>query len=163
METSSGRSGIERRVGTAHRKLMVGNAHPTQMAKHTYFVANCLLVVLAGCADNRPKPPAVYPVSGHVKFTDGKPFSGGIITFTSKSDPRLVMEAAIVDDGSFALSMMFNDQRLSGAAEGPYQVMVSSRFQASRGVSTYILANDVVIAPKENVLTIEVDPAAARK
>lgn len=126
------------------------------------FSVGVCLTFSIGCADNRPKPPMLYPVWGHVLFIGGQPFSGGIITFTSRADPRSVMEAAIADDGLFSLSMMFNDQRLFGAAEGAYQVMVSSRFQPSRGVLTYTLPGDIVIAPKENILKIEVDPATGK-
>jgi hypothetical protein len=135
------------------------------MTTHCQRHAICCLaiaILASGCGKSLP-PVKTFPARGKVQFLGGKPFAGGIVTFTSQADPRLVMDAPIEDNGSFSLSMMAGDQRLDGAAEGAYHVMVSSRFAAGTGVQVYMLKNPVTIEPKENTLVIEVDPATARK
>jgi hypothetical protein len=118
--------------------------------------------LLTGCGSSAPEGPPVYKVTGLVKFLNGKPFPGGIITFTLQSDPSLTMSGEIADDGTFSLATVQNSQRLNGAMEGDYQVMVSARFSADAGgVNIYKLSQTYKIEPRDNQLTIEVDPATA--
>lgn len=121
-----------------------------------------LLALLAVGCGSRPAAPAVYPATGVVKFTTGEPFAGGIITLTSTTDPRTVMEATIGDDGTFALGMVFDNRRLDGAQAGTYDVVVSSRFVAGKGVRMYSLPAGAVIKPEANALVIAVDPAKGK-
>src|SRR5262249_1643381 len=107
-------------------------------------------------------PPKVYPATGVVKFTNGQSFVGGIISLTSTTDPRNVMEAAIGDDGTFELGMVFDNRRLIGAQEGTYDVLISSKFQAGKGVANYHLPGGAVIKSEANQLTIQVDPTKAK-
>ncbi len=119
--------------------------------------------VLTGCGPTAPPPPTTYPTTGVVKFQGGRPFAGGIISLTSTSDPRVVMEATIEDDGSFQLGMMHDNRRLTGAQAGTYDVLLSSRFQPGQGVTTYHLPSGAVIRAETNVLTIELDPAKGKR
>lgn len=121
-----------------------------------------LALLAVGCG-SRPAPPATYPATGVVKFTTGEPFAGGVITLTSTADPRTVMEAAIADDGSFALGMVFDNRRVNGAQPGTYDVVVSSRFVAGKGVLMYSLPAGAVIKPEPNALVIAVDRAKGKQ
>jgi len=120
------------------------------------------IAIVAGCAAS-PDLPKVHPTTGTVSFTNGRPFAGGLITLTSTTDPRLVMDAPINDDGTFRLATVAANQRLDGAIEGTYRVMVSSRFTPGSAVTVYNVAATVTIEAKENLLAIEVDAAAGRK
>jgi hypothetical protein len=124
-------------------------------------MAVAFFALLVGCQPAKT-PPTVHAAAGKVIYKGGRPFPGGFITFTSTSQPPKVFDSNIEDDGSFKLAMIFDNQRLMGAVEGHYQVMVSSRFKPPANVDIYVLPNDVVIEPHENVLTIEVDPATAK-
>jgi hypothetical protein len=121
-----------------------------------------LTVAAIGCTV-RPAPPATFPATGTVKFTNGQPFPGGILSLTSTADPRQVMEAPINDDGTFALSMVFDNQRVEGAQAGTYDVLVSSRFVAGQGVRIYALAAGAIIKAEANALVITIDPAKATR
>lgn len=121
-----------------------------------------IIIMQYGCGAKPPAPPTVHPATGVVKFTNGQPFVGGIISLTSTADPRNVVEAAIGDDGTFELAMVFDNRRLIGAQEGTYDVLVSARFQAGKGVAMYHLPGAAVIKSGPNQLTIQVDPAKAR-
>lgn len=120
------------------------------------------LAIAAGCSPS-PDLPKVYPTTGTVRLLNGRPFAGGLITLTSTTDPRQVMDAPISDDGTFRLATVAANQRLDGAVAGVYRVMVSSRFAPGSAVAVFPVAATVTIEAKENVLAIEVDPAAGRK
>jgi hypothetical protein len=120
-----------------------------------------LAVVVIGCS-SRPAPPPTYPAIGIVKFATGQPFPGGILTLTSKADPRIVMESPINDDGTFSLSMVFDNRRVEGAQAGTYSVLVSSKFVARQAVRMYSLSDDVVIKPDANSLMITIGPEKER-
>lgn len=119
-------------------------------------------VLFVGCARG-PTPPQVFPATGVVKFTNGSPFPGGIISLTSTSDPRIGMEAAIQDDGTFTLGTVFDNRRLDGAQPGTYDVLVSSRFIAGQGVKMYSLPAGAVIKAEANALAITVDASKAKQ
>jgi len=126
----------------------------------------CLLtifVISCGACSSPPPKPTTYPAVGKVQFTCGKPFPGGIISFTSTTDPRLVMEAPIADDGTFELSMMNGEQRMQGAMEGKYQVMVSAKFDGRNAVKIYMLPQTYSIEQKGNNLVIDVDPSMVKR
>lgn len=121
-----------------------------------------LVVIGAGCATG-PTPPQTFPATGVVKFTNGQPFPGGIISFTSTDDPRLGMDAAIADDGTFTLGMVFDNRRIEGAQPGTYDVLVSSRFVAGKGVLMYSLPAGAVIKSEASSLVITVDASKAKQ
>jgi len=122
------------------------------------------LIVFAGSGCSSPPPkPTTFPAIGKVQFTGGKPFVGGVISFTSTADPRLVMEAPIADDGTFELSMMHGDQRVNGAMDGKYNVMVSSKFDGRNAVKVYMLPQPYSIEQKSNELVINVDSSMVKK
>lgn len=75
--------------------------------------------LVAGCA----RHPATYPVEGHVKYPDGTPLKGGLITFLSQNDPKKPLNArgTIKDDGTFAVSTF---REGDGALEGKHKVVV---------------------------------------
>jgi hypothetical protein len=120
------------------------------------------LAAVAGCRS--AETPTVYKAGGVVKFTNGSPFRGGIITLTSQADPTLTMSGEIAEDGAFQLATVQNNRRLEGALAGTYSVMVSGRFNAQAGgVAIYQLPQPCIIEPRDNELVIEVDPATKRK
>jgi hypothetical protein len=117
--------------------------------------------VLVGCTGKLP--PATYPVKGKITYKGGKPFAGGIVTFTSKKTPTHVMDSPIADDGSFELGIVFDNRRIVGGVPGPAQVMISSRYEPAKGVEIYLLPQNRTIEPHDNEFAIVVDPATAQR
>jgi len=126
------------------------------------FAAMTLLAAVAIGCSSRPAPPPTFPATGIVKFANGQPFPGGILTLTSKADPRIVMESPIHDDGTFSLSMVFDNRRVEGAQAGTYSVLVSSKFVAGQAVRMYSLSDEVTIKPETNALVITIGPEKER-
>ncbi|VTR97312.1 hypothetical protein [Tuwongella immobilis] len=83
---------------------------------------------LLGCStggSDKPAPKTV-PVKGVVldKATSKPTAVSGLVTFRLKSDPTILANGRIGDDGSFELSTILDDGKLSGAAVGAHDVTV---------------------------------------
>lgn len=83
-----------------------------------------VLLFLAGCEE---PPPALetHSVTGKVTFSNGEPVQSGTIDFRSKRDQRLSMNAEILEDGTFQLATLHENQNLPGAVEGPCSAIVT--------------------------------------
>jgi hypothetical protein len=57
-----------------------------------------IVVAVAGCS-----PSSTYPVTGTVKFTNGKPLAGGRVLFQPTGVPSQPARAMIDTDGAFSL------------------------------------------------------------
>ena len=129
----------------------------------------CVVVLLSlgGCSGGEP----VYPVTGQIVFSDGKPVPGGIIEFqalegTSKANPRGTIGA----EGKFSMISLPERQ---GAAPGKYRVIVRAFDPAyddeahgfkipppliDRRYEKYETTNlEVLVEPKSNEVTITVE------
>ena len=89
---------------------------------------NCVSLAVFGAAfvgcGNGSVP--TYPVSGSVKYQDGKPLSGGTVSFRSLDNPtHLTARGEIEEDGTFALSTF---EEGDGAVVGRQQVIVTPPF-----------------------------------
>jgi hypothetical protein len=73
---------------------------------------------LTGCGSDRPD---VYPVSGTVVFSDGKPVKLGTVEFLHP-EFKTTAVGTIQEDGSFMLGTFASDD---GACAGEHQVIVS--------------------------------------
>lgn len=90
----------------------------------------CLTLVLfltAGCSQE--ELPKTYVVKGKCVLKNGKPFQGGVITFTSIADPELRGYGEIAKDGSFTLDTIAlrknaSSEMLPGAVEGEFHVNI---------------------------------------
>jgi hypothetical protein len=86
--------------------------------------AGLLLASTAGCGSSSSLPSlAVYEVTGKVVLADGKPLSGGFISFVPKGDLPITPSAEIGADGTFSLVTGGSG---SGAPPGEYKVRVES-------------------------------------
>lgn len=112
----------------------------------------------AGCAENRPPElrPKTFPVTGQVMMKDGKPVTGGMVQFQSKSDNRLSVTSEINPDGTFALISRKDGQKFPGATEGAYQVTLFPPMSASQTESPKLLPGTLTVEPKENAFTLTV-------
>ena len=113
-------------------------------------------VFVAGCGSKfKPTPAKVYPVKGKILLANGRPVSGGIITFHPKN--RLGQEASgeIATDGSFQLTtIVYND----GALPGSYTISINPNFKDGRITAAPV--NRVppkFMAPETSDLTVEVE------
>lgn len=81
-----------------------------------------LALGLVGCGSKQK----TYPVSGTVKFADGKPLSGGIVEFASEEEGTKGLNArgTIQSDGSFKMKMYVDNKQVDGAVEGMHMVVV---------------------------------------
>ncbi len=96
-----------------------------------YFVLRCLnfmalAFLLAGCGGGDKRHP-VYPASGKVVFTDGKPLWEGVVEFQPVEPKGLntmpSATATIGQDGTFKLNTYSHDEP-DGAVAGEHRVIV---------------------------------------
>jgi len=86
------------------------------------IVAGC--VGLAGCRNSESLPALrVYEVKGKVLLADGKPLSGGLVTFVPKGDLPVTPSGVIQSDGTFSLVTGGSGD---GAPPGDYKVRVEA-------------------------------------
>ncbi len=117
-----------------------------------------LALAAAGCgASHGPAPPATYPVSGQVRYKDGRPFRGGTIQLLSTVDPTLTMTGEVAEDGTFQVETFFRGQRLPGAVAGPCQVLVSPGITENKPVPIYRPPQTYTVKEQSNSFVIEID------
>jgi len=79
---------------------------------------------LAGCSHSDSLPVLqVYQVKGKVLLADGKPLSGGWVTFVPKGDLSVTPSGVIADDGTFSLVTGGSGE---GAPAGEYKIRVEA-------------------------------------
>ena len=94
-----------------------GTSCLSQVPLRIYLLAICTLALgFAGCS----KKLDTYPVTGKVRFPDGKPLEGGLIIFVSK-DTGTQSRARIEHDGTFTLGTL---SEKDGAVTGGQRVSV---------------------------------------
>lgn len=109
------------------------------------FVTVGLCALFAGCGGS---PIPTVPVSGTVKFADGRPMPGGWVSFRCEHEQKnLTARGHIRQDGSFTLSTFAQDD---GAVVGKHQVIVVPQ----------VLYNER--DPTESVMPPEMDPKFTR-
>lgn len=98
-------------------------------------------IAFVGCG---PSGPAIVPVSGTVKFHDGKPVTSGVIEFSPESGGPGA-RAKIGPDGSFTLKT--GDR--SGATVGIHKIVIVQVFLAD-GAAAHVGSNHTanVVHPK---------------
>ena len=103
--------------------------------------ASCLLVALlflSGCGkDDRPER---YPVTGTVKFSDGKPLVGGLVIFRSAGEKQQRSRGRVEPDGTYHLSTF---ERHDGALVGKHQAMVMPLIDRTDGPPTVPIHKDL--------------------
>lgn len=117
------------------------------------------LMAVSGCnsAPTTP-PPATHAVTGKVVQKDGQPYTaGGAIQFKSTVDTSRIATGEIKPDGSFSISLVHENNLLSGMAEGPHRVTVIGPSGADQVVPIYELKTIYTVEPKDNVLTIKLE------
>jgi hypothetical protein len=123
------------------------------------------LVWLAGtgCGGSGGQPlPKTHPVTGKVFYKGGQPLPGGVIEFQSESNPTLTTLGDIGPDGTFELSTLFQNERLHGAAEGPYHVTVIPRMSDNRPVALFQLPRLYAVKAEDNYFSIELEKTRDR-
>jgi hypothetical protein len=103
--------------------------HRLGIRRASALVPWLVLVFLLVPACAKEELPKTYPVKGKVVLKNGKPLSGGFITFTSVADPELRGYGEIAKDGTFtldtiALTSKASSSRLAGAVEGEFHVNI---------------------------------------
>ncbi|MGO9462995.1 MAG: carboxypeptidase-like regulatory domain-containing protein [Isosphaeraceae bacterium] len=86
------------------------------------FVAGSLGLTGCGGSDSLPSLP-VYEVKGKVVLADGKPLTGGFISFVPRGDLPVTPGGAIGPDGTFSLVTGGSGE---GAPPGDYKVRVEA-------------------------------------
>jgi len=86
---------------------------------------------LAGCRNSDSLPALqVYEVKGKVLLADGKPLSGGLVSFVPKGDLPVTPSGVIQSDGTFSLVTGGSGD---GAPPGDYKVRVEApQFQMAQ-------------------------------
>lgn len=80
-----------------------------------------ILAVVLGCSRSEPSIPPTHPVKGQVVLSNGKPLSGGRITFVPKDVRTPPASGAIGPDGNFRLT---TKEEGDGAVAGEYKVRI---------------------------------------
>ena len=88
-------------------------------------LAISLVVAVAGCGASTK----TFPVSGTVKFADGKALAGGTVEFSSEAaDTKGLNARGVIEaDGSFKLKTSIDGKEMDGAVAGPHRVAVIPR------------------------------------
>ncbi|MSR32021.1 MAG: hypothetical protein EXR99_10995 [Gemmataceae bacterium] len=129
-----------------------------------------MITALVGCGGGEP---AIYPVKGTVKYSQGKAVTGGIIEFTSQAPESKGKNSSgnIQPDGSFELE---TPGRGKGAYAGDALVILvnpPSEFDPTKGdvkkqsvfipnrYSSYQSSSlKAKVEPKENSISLVIDP-----
>jgi hypothetical protein len=98
--------------------------------RRAFALGPCLvpaLLLVLGCA--KEEMPKTYPVKGKVVLKNGKPLTGGLITFTSIANQEHRAYGDIAKDGTFtldtiALTSKARSERLAGAVEAEFLVTI---------------------------------------
>ena len=100
---------------------------PTERYRRTLLRNGSVLAlcaVLTGCGHSDSLPVLeVYQVKGKVLLADGKPLSGGWISFVPKGDLAVTPSGEIGPDGSFSIATGGSGD---GAPPGEYKVRVEA-------------------------------------
>ncbi|MDY0165989.1 MAG: hypothetical protein RBS80_05555 [Thermoguttaceae bacterium] len=88
-----------------------------------------LLVLIAlgtagGCGGDSQDHPATYPVTGTVVWAGGQPLGGGVIELRTTEGRPLSAIGMIQADGTFNLTTMSGNRKLTGAVAGTHRVTV---------------------------------------
>ena len=119
--------------------------------------AAALLVGLLACGCGRPSSlPRMYKVTGTVTATDGLEVAGGAIQFASLTDSSFTASGDVGSDGSFQLSTVQGNARVSGIPEGEYRVTVIPPLGKERRAMPIVLPQTYRIEPKDMHLKITV-------
>jgi len=79
---------------------------------------------LAGCRNSDSLPVLqLYQVKGKVLLADGKPLTGGLVTFVPKGDLPVTPSSVIASDGTFSLVTGGSGE---GAPPGDYKIRVEA-------------------------------------
>jgi hypothetical protein len=105
--------------------MVNARTHTPRAACSATFAACCF--VLGACQEVEPELPATYPVTGEVRYSDGKLLAQGVVQFHSEENSSLNVSAPIVD-GRFALVTAFDRATRPGAIPGRYRVSVTPAF-----------------------------------
>jgi hypothetical protein len=127
------------------------------------LTAGLVLAVLitSGCDSKRVKPPATFPVTGKVIGPNGRPVVGAQVQFKPNSSPAEMQSSGLADaNGAFTLSLLFREQKVPGAIEGPHRVVVYMPLNTDRsGGDRFEIEQTFVVEPRENAFTVTL-PAA---
>jgi hypothetical protein len=120
------------------------------------LLLSALCLQATGCAAKKPAvpPPKTYAVTGKVVTKDGKPVTGGMVQFESKTDNRLSVTSEIKADGTFALISRLDGQEFPGATAGEYQVTLFPAMSASQTEAPQVLPQKFTVEAKVNSLTL---------
>jgi hypothetical protein len=93
------------------------------MTKRITTAALAAVLLATGCQGGKALP-KTYPVSGKVVYSDGTPMTGGLVQFKPKGNAEVTTSGAIAQDGSFTLNSFVDNQKVTGAIEGPHTVTI---------------------------------------
>jgi hypothetical protein len=114
-----------------------------------------MVMIAAGCAGT--KAPKTYTAKGKIVYTDGKPLAGGLIQFEPDKDAGASIYGEVGPDGTFSLYTLFDGQKVSGAVEGKYSVLVVPPIAASQAVQPVTLPDRYTVQPHDgNEFTITI-------
>ena len=94
-------------------------------------ITTSFAVIGCGKAEVPPELPATVAFSGAIQL-DGKPMSGGLVTFNSTMDKGLNATSIVGADGKYNLKISLGKQEKDGAVPGKYKVVIS-RFVKPNG------------------------------
>lgn len=114
-----------------------------------------LLLLLIGCSQAPQAPEGLQPVSGVVRDSAGKPFSGGMIEFRQVDDSNVRSTSGVDAEGKFKLQFADANARFDGAKPGTYEVTA----YAAGTMESFISPQTVTIPPGQNTLEVTVQKA----
>lgn len=129
-----------------------------------------LLFLAPGCS-KKEEMPKTYTVKGKVVLKNGKPLTGGFITFTSVTNDEQRAYGDIAQDGTFtldtvALTSKARSEKLAGAVEGEFKVTIRPAGSTDDGTGgppvgggrpAFTLKQTYKIEAKDNDITVVIE------
>jgi hypothetical protein len=132
------------------------------MRSTSWRIIGALVLLAVGCSKDLPPQAKPFPVKGKVVLADGRPLTGGVVTFRPMGDDaarRYQGWGFVKADGSFEVAAFSDPGKGGGVAPGRYKVLIGLREEGEgRGSNANLIPKQFT---EESTTPLEVDVAAA--
>lgn len=109
----------------------------------------------AGCGQAPPDLPRTFPVTGEVRYRDGRLLESGLLQLQPEDGSSLNVSGTVTR-GSFTIRTSFKNGVAQGATPGRYRVTVTPAFEATPTTIQLAETFEVGAAPTQFKITLPV-------